>query len=104
MTITPADIQASKGVKAIIKPRDDYANQISEGGTIFLTYVRVVHQTMVSFKWRYDNRDGVSNHRRPDCLLNCFSGADQRKYQSSASLAFVRGSTCDRRIPLTKGQ
>ena len=27
------------------------------------------------------------------------SGADQRKHQSSASLAFVRGSTIGRRIP-----
>ena len=33
-----------------------------------------------------------------------YSGADQRKHQSSASLAFVRVLTCDRRIPRTKGQ
>ena len=26
-----------------------------------------------------------------DCLLNIYSGADERKHQSSASLAFVRG-------------
>ena len=35
--------------------------------------------------------DGVSNHRRLDCLLNRLPGADQRNHQSSASLAFVRG-------------
>ena len=37
------------------------------------------------------------------CPYVC-SGSDQRKRQSSASLAFVRGSTGDRWIPLTKGQ
>ena len=33
-----------------------------------------------------------------------YSGADQRKHQSSASLAFVRGIHRDRWIPRTKGQ
>ena len=33
-----------------------------------------------------------------------YSGADQRKHQSSASLAFVRGIHRDRGIPRTKGQ
>ena len=35
---------------------------------------------------------------------NVCSGADQRKHQISASLAFVRGTTGDQWIPLTKGQ
>ena len=33
-----------------------------------------------------------------------YSGADQRKYQSSASLAFVMRKGGDRQIPRTKGQ
>ena len=33
-----------------------------------------------------------------------YSGADQRKHQGSASLAFVRGIHRDRWIPRTKGQ
>ena len=33
-----------------------------------------------------------------------YSGVDQRKHQSSASLAFVRGIHRDRWIPSTKGQ
>ena len=33
-----------------------------------------------------------------------YLGADQRKYQSSASLAFVLGSPRDRWIPRTNGQ
>ena len=41
----------------------------------------------------HNEHDGVSNHQRFDCLLsliNKCSGPDQRKHQSSASLAFVR--------------
>ena len=37
------------------------------------------------------------------CSTVC-SGEDQRRHQSSTSLAFVRGITGDRWIPLTKGQ
>ena len=33
-----------------------------------------------------------------------YYGADQGKYQSSASLAFVRGIHWDRRIPRINGQ
>ena len=42
-------------------------------------------------EWRHNERDGVSNHR---CFIDystICSGADQRKHQSSPSLAFVRG-------------
>ena len=44
-----------------------------------------------TLQWRHDELDSVSNHQPDDCLLNVYSDADQRKYQSSASLAFVRG-------------
>ena len=45
-----------------------------------------------TLQWRHNERDGVSNHQSRDCLLKrLFSGADRRKHQSSASLAFVRG-------------
>ena len=40
-------------------------------------------------QWHRNERHGVSNHRRIHCLLNS-SGPDQRKHQSSASLACVR--------------
>ena len=36
--------------------------------------------------------------------LTVFSGADQRKHQSSALLVFVEEFTGDRRIPRTQGQ
>ena len=52
-----------------------------------------------SLQWRHNEHNGVSNHQRHDCLLDRFSGAGQRKQQSSASLA-------PRHWPLspTKGQ
>ena len=55
-------------------------------------------------RWRHNDHDGVSNHQPHGCLLNRLSNADQRKQQSSASLAFVWGIHRDRWIPRTKGQ
>ena len=40
--------------------------------------------------WRHNGHDSVSNHQHHDCLLNRLFR--RRKYQSSASLAFVRGN------------
>ena len=45
---------------------------------------------IITLQCCHNERDGISNHQPHDCLLNR-SGADQRKYQSSLSLAFVRG-------------
>ena len=42
-------------------------------------------------RWRHNGRDSDSNHQPHHCLLNRYSDADQRKHQSSASLAFVWG-------------
>ena len=39
----------------------------------------------------HNEHNGISNNQSHDCLLNRYSGADQRKHQSSTSLAFVRG-------------
>ena len=41
-------------------------------------------------QWRHNECDGVSNHRHLACFLTVCSGVDQRKHQSSVSLAFVR--------------
>ena len=43
------------------------------------------------FQWRHNKRDGVSNHRCFDWLLNRLFRHRSKKHQSSASLAFVRG-------------
>ena len=46
----------------------------------------------ISIQWRHNKRDGVSNHRRFDCLLNCLSRRRSKKHQNSAPVAFVRAS------------
>ena len=56
---------------------------------VMLYYFRNLGQP--TLMWRHNEHNGVSNHRRLDCLLNLCSAADQRKHQSSASLAFVEG-------------
>ena len=42
-----------------------------------------------TLRWRHNDHAGVSNHQPRGCLI-VYSGVDQRKQQSSASLAFVR--------------
>ena len=42
-------------------------------------------------KWRHNGHDDVSYHQPHHCLLNYYFSADQRKHQSSTSLAFVWG-------------
>ena len=43
--------------------------------------------SIFTLQWRHNEYDGILNHWH----IDGFSGADQRKHQSSASLAFVRG-------------
>ena len=73
---------------------DPYCWTITNRGSIWLrkqkedrNRVRLGH----TLQWRHKGRDGASNHQPHDCFSTVYSGADQRKYQSSASLAFVRG-------------
>ena len=56
------------------------------------------HNKVISLQWHHNGCDSVSNHQPHHCLPIVYSGADQRKHQSSVSLAFVRG------IPRTNGQ
>ena len=76
---------------------------IRDNHTIFLTPVNQClgkwktishesHGLVMSSEWRHNERHGVSNHRRLDCLLNRLFRCRSKKHQSSASLAFVRGS------------
>ena len=43
-----------------------------------------------ALQWRHNECDSGSNHQPEDYYSTVYSGADQRKHQSSASLAFVR--------------
>ena len=54
-------------------------------------------------RWRNNGCDGVSNHQPHHCLLDRLFGADQRKHQSSASLALVWGPVnCPHKWPVTR--
>ena len=49
-------------------------------------------KVLASLQWHHNEHGGISNYWHLDCLLRFVcSGADQRKHQSSASLAFVLG-------------
>ena len=63
------------------------------------------YNIVTTLQWSHNERDGVSNNRRLDCFYSIVcSGSDQRKHESSASLAFVRETTGDWWITLTEGQ
>ena len=64
---------------------------------------RKLYDRIATLRWRHNGCDSVSNHQPDDCLLNRLFSANQRKHQSSASLAFVRGIHRDRWIPRKKG-
>ena len=60
-----------------------------------------------SLQRRHNERGEVSNHLHLDCLPTLSSSADQRKYQSSTSLAFARGIhrppvDCPHKRPVTQ--
>ena len=57
------------------------------------------------YQWRYNERHGVSNHRRLDSLLNCLFRHRSKKTSKLCDTGPLWGeSTGDRWIPLTKGQ
>ena len=76
-----------------IKIKDDHKFGIVHDSvaTGIMRLWKMVTTPKLSLQWRHNERDGISNHQRLDCLLNACSGPDQRQYQSPASLACVRG-------------
>ena len=58
---------------------------------------------MPPLQWRHNERIGVSNQRRLDCLFDC-SGADQRNIKAPRHWPLWWETTGDRCISLTKGQ
>ena len=68
---------------------------------------RVRTHTALSSHWRHNDHDCVSNHQITSLAVvysTVYSDVDQRKHQSSASLAIVWGIRRDGWIPRTKGQ
>ena len=53
---------------------------------------------MHSFQWRHNERDGVSDHRRLDCLLNCLFS---RKWNKTSKLRVT--GLCEGNLPVTGG-
>ena len=62
---------------------------------ILIIYISYIN--LIPFHWRHNDHNGFSNHQP-------HWDADQRRHQSSASLAFVWGIHRDWWIPHTKGQ
>ena len=65
----------------------------------------------VALQWRHNERDGISNHRRLDCLLNRFIKRSSRKTSKLRVTGLCEGNSPvtgefpgDRWIPNTKGQ
>ena len=47
--------------------------------SLYVLHICPFHETMLSLQWSYNERDGVSNHRRLDCLLNrLFRGGSKK--------------------------
>ena len=49
-------------------------------------------RSRATLQWRHNGHDNVSNHQPHDCFSTIYLDTDERKDQSSASLAFVRGN------------
>ena len=66
-----------------------------------------VYSQFVTLQGRHNGRESVSNYQPHDCLLSRLFRRRSRKYQSSASLAFVRGIhrgpvNCPHKWPVTR--
>ena len=56
-----------------------------------IRYFRHLGPVSILLHWRYNERNGVSNHQHIDCLHSRLTMRTSRKHQSSALPAFVRG-------------
>ena len=74
--------------KILATCRNNVSNTGPRNGLSFASIQHIRHNFFepISLQWRHNGRDGVS----VVCSTVC-SGADERKHQSSASLAFMRG-------------
>ena len=68
---------------------ETYSSVISETRTTTPKVICLINKD--TLQWRYNERDGVSNHQPQQLFTHLFiQGADKRKHQSSASLALMR--------------
>ena len=72
-----------------------YARQANRHKLQWISLVTINAVSMISripsLQWRHNKRDGVSSHRRLDCIPNRLFGCRSKKHKNSASVALVRG-------------
>ena len=57
-----------------------------------------------TLQWHHNGFDGISNHQRLDCLLNCLFRQIKEKIKALRHWPLCEEFTGDRWIPCTKGQ
>ena len=68
-------------------------------------YPFILGSPFATLLWRHNERDGVSNHQPPDCLLNRLFRRRSKKTSKLRVIGLCEGEfTGDRWIPRTKGQ
>ena len=87
--LTPSLLQMNKSNGPLYIEHGLFKTVTKEHCSVTTYYNANGCQCAMSLQWRHNGCDSVSNHQPHHCLRN--SGADQRKHQSSESLAFVRG-------------
>ena len=55
--------------------------------------IRVIYGHSVTLKWRYNERDGVPKHQRPDCLLNRLFRSRSRKTSKLSVSGLCEGNS-----------
>ena len=68
----------------------------SFGVQYIIEYITMIKRYIVSLQWRHNERDGVSNHQRLDCLLNRLF----RRRSNKTSNLHVTG-LCEGNSPVT---
>ena len=66
------------------------------GSTSLVQKATVLGVSGLSLQWRDNERDGDSNHRRPDCLLKCLF---RRRSKKTTKLCVI--GTCEGNSPVT---
>ena len=63
----------------------------------------ISHGALAILQWRHNGHDGISNHQPYTIVYSTvYSGADQRKHQGSASLAFQWPVNSPHKWPVTR--
>ena len=78
--------------QAIWAVQGDCQSSLKNGGNSHRSHEPTAY-CHIPLQWHHNERDDISNHRRLDGLLNRLFKPDQRKHQSSVSLAICEGNS-----------